>query len=148
MGRVTAKIKVENLVDYVLSKRGDIPPSQVRFIEIDDALVDTGVTLVCLTRKQITELGLTPLEVREARTANGPVHRQIYEGARLTIMGRTCTIDIMEIPEDTPPLIGYLALKNLDLQPDPKSQSLIPNPAHGGKFVMDLYYLRLCTCTV
>lgn len=139
MGRITAKIKLENLVDYVLAKRGDIPPSQVRFIEIDDALVDTGATLVCLTRKQITELGLTPLEVREARTANGSVFRQIYGGGLLTIMDRTCTVDVMEIPENKPPLIGYLALENLDLQPDPKSQKLIPNPAHGGKFVMDLY---------
>jgi hypothetical protein len=36
-------------------------------------------------------------------------------------------------------MVGYLVLENLDLVVDPKGQSVIPNPAHEGKFVMDLY---------
>ncbi|MEW5767960.1 MAG: retroviral-like aspartic protease family protein [bacterium] len=139
MGRVTAKIKVENMVDYLLSKRGEMPSEQARFLEVDEALVDTGATLLCLRHEQITRLGLAPLEIRKAQTASGPVERQVYTGAMLTIMGRTCSTDVMEIPEDAPVLIGYLALEGLDLQPDPKSQKVIPNPAHGGKFIMDLY---------
>ncbi|MDI6793129.1 MAG: aspartyl protease [bacterium] len=139
MGRVTAKIKVENIFDYFLSKRGDILSNQIRSLEIEDALVDTGSTLLCLRYEQIIDLGLLPLEIRKAKTANGPVERQVYEGARLTIMGRTCSIDVMEIPEDVPVLIGYLVLEGLDLQPDPKAQKVIPNPAHDGKFIMDLY---------
>jgi predicted aspartyl protease len=141
MGRVTAKIKVENMLDHLLFKRGDIPASAVRSTEIEDALVDTGATLLCLRQKEIAELGLSPLAMREAKTANGPVTRQLYEGARLTILDRACSIDVMEIPDDAPALIGYVPLENLDLQPDPKAQQLIPNPAHGGKLILDLYYM-------
>ncbi len=139
MGKVTTKIRVENSLDYLLSKRGDISPSEVRFIEVEDALVDTGATLLCMSKKRITVLGLFPLEIREAKTAVGTVQRQVYEGARLTIMGRTCSVDVMELPDGIPALVGYVPLENLDLLPEPKSQKLIPNPAHEGKMVMDLY---------
>ena len=139
MGRVTAKIRVENSLDYFLSKRSDIPPSEVRFVEVDDALADTGATLLCMPKRQIAVLGLFPLEIREMETATGVVQRQVYEGARLTIIGRTCSVDVVEMPDDAPTLIGYVPLENLDLQPDLKSQKLIPNPAHEGKWIMDLY---------
>ena len=139
MGKVITKIRVENSLDYLLSKRGDISPSEVRFVEVEDALVDTGATLLCMSKKHITVLGLFPLEIREAETAVGTVQRQVYEGARLTIMGRTCSVDVMELPDGIPALVGYVPLENLDLLPEPKSQKLIPNPAHEGKMVMDLY---------
>ncbi|MBI4530681.1 MAG: hypothetical protein HY709_04090 [Candidatus Latescibacteria bacterium] len=58
-------------------------------------------------------------------------------------MGRTCSLDVMEAPGDTPVLVGYIPLENLDLQPDPQSQQLIPNPAHGGKWILDLYYCNV-----
>lgn len=45
----------------------------------------------------------------------------------------------MELTEEVPPLVGYLALDNFDLVVDPNSQTVIPNPAHDGKFVVDLY---------
>ncbi len=42
MGRVAVSAKVENLGDLVLVERGLLPADQVRSIEINDALVDTG----------------------------------------------------------------------------------------------------------
>ena len=36
-------------------------------------------------------------------------------------------------------LIGYLVLEVLDFVEDPKSQELIPNPAHEGKWILDLF---------
>ena len=47
MGRIVAKIKVENLMDVLLAERGDLTYEQVRSIEID-ALVETRATLLCL----------------------------------------------------------------------------------------------------
>jgi len=138
MGRVMVKIQAENATDVVRAAAGEIPQNRVRRIEID-ALVDTGATLLCLPKSQIDELGLTLREIRRATTANGDVDRGIYQVVNLTLLGRTCSIDVMELPEGTPPLVGYLALENLDLVIDPKSQNVMPNPAHEGKFVMDLY---------
>ena len=131
-------IRAENLMDVMLAERGELYPKQIRDVELE-ALVDTGATLLCLPAKVISDLGLTLLGTRGARTANGTVEPQVFQGERLTIMDRTCTVDVMELPEDVPPLVGYIPLENLDLQPDPKKQALIPNPEHDGKMVMDLY---------
>ena len=45
----------------------------------------------------------------------------------------------MENDETTPALIGFLVLEHMDFVPDPKSQKIIGNPEHDGKWVMDLY---------
>ena len=139
MGRITVPIKVENLADVMLAELGRLAGDEVRSIEME-ALVDTGATLLCLPGRTIADLGLSLLGRREAKTANGSVERGVFRGAQLTIMGRTCTVDVMELPEGTPALVGYIPLENLDLQPDPKQQRVISNPAHGGKMVMDLYF--------
>ena len=44
----------------------------------------------------------------------------------------------MENDEDTPSLMGYLLLEALDFVPDPKNQTLMGNPEHGGEWIVDL----------
>jgi clan AA aspartic protease len=137
MGKVTTTIKVENLADVFRAEAGEVPADQVRSVELE-ALVDTGATLLCLPLSVINALGLRLLEKKEAITASGPVPRGIYRGAQLTIGDRNCIINVMELPEKAPPLVGYIALENLDFIVDPINQTLIANPAHGGKQVFDL----------
>lgn len=48
-------------------------------------------------------------------------------------------MDVMENDATPPPLIGYLVLETMDLVVDTKSQKIMPNPEHDGKWVMDLY---------
>jgi predicted aspartyl protease len=139
MGRITVKIKVENLVDALLAERGELPPERVRSIEMD-AMVDTGATLLCLPSQNIARLGLSLLGTRTATTATGPVKRRVFRGAQLTIMGRTCTIDVMELEEGVPALISYIPLENLDLQPDFKGKTLVPYRGSEDKIVMDLFF--------
>ncbi len=86
----------------------------------------------------IKALGLDFSRAAEVRTANGNVERPIYDVARITIFDRHCFIQVMEIPDNVPPLLGYVALENLDLVVDPKSSQVIPNPENGGKFTLDL----------
>ena len=46
----------------------------------------------------------------------------------------------MEVPDDTPVLIGQLPLEQLDfVSLDPRGGSLIGNPAHGGEQMYELY---------
>lgn len=141
MGRIVAKIKVENLADVLLVERGELSPQEIRHMEME-ALVDTGVTLLCLPAKAIEDLGLSPLGTRRATTATGLVERKVFRGAQLTILDRTCTVDVMELEDSVPALIGYIPLENLDLQPDPQKKTLIPNPEHGDKIVMDLFFVQ------
>ncbi|MDI6751721.1 MAG: retropepsin-like aspartic protease [bacterium] len=135
MGRITEKLIVRNYVD-VATKDKD----QVRSVEVD-AIVDTGATYVCIGKKDIETLGLRFHNTVNIKTANGPAKRKTFEGAQIELNGRTFVMEVMENDDDTPALIGYLLLEALDFVVDPKSQSVIGNPAHDGKWVADMYRL-------
>ena len=40
----------------------------------------------------------------------------MYEAVRLTIQGRDCTMDVLEVPDGVPVLIGQIPLEHLDLR--------------------------------
>jgi hypothetical protein len=62
----------------------------------------------------------------------------IYDAVHLTIQGRSCTMDVVEVPDNASVLIGQIPLDHLDLV-DPQSRRLTGNPAHGGKHTYELY---------
>ncbi|MGR3179458.1 MAG: retroviral-like aspartic protease family protein [Candidatus Anammoxibacter sp.] len=111
---------------------------EIRSVEIE-GLVDTGAAYLCLPPKVIEELGLLYSHSRNVTTANGRVERRIFSGAVIIIQGRDIEMQVMENDTTTPSLIGYLVLETMDLVVDTRSQKLIPNPEHDGKWVMDLY---------
>ena len=117
----------------------DCLPEDVRRIVVPDALVDTGATLLSLPRRLIGQLGLARTGTKRITSSTGGGEAGMYEAVRLTIRGRTCTMDVMEVPDDVPVLIGQLPLEHLDLVVDLRSRSLIGNPAHGGEHVYELY---------
>jgi len=47
-------------------------------------------------------------------------------------------MDVIEVPDSVPVLIGQLPLEHLDFVVDPRSRTLIGNPAHGGEHVYEL----------
>src|SRR6266581_4373571 len=106
MGKVIVTAKIENLNDLLNASQGLLPPEQVRSVEVTDALVDTGATMLSLPKRLVTQLGLQPVRTRQARTSAGPVTVQMYSAVRLTIQGRDCTCDVVELPDDCPVLIG------------------------------------------
>ena len=63
----------------------------------------------------------------------------MYDAVRLTIQGRTCTMEVMEVPDTVPILIGQIPLEHLDFVVDMRNRTLIGNPAHGGEQVYELY---------
>ena len=140
MGRVTVEVEdeVENLEDSWESQRGLRTPNEVRRITISDALVDTGATTLSLPRRLIERLGLSQQFERQVITSSGKDQAAMYTAVRLTIQGRTCTVDVMEVPDDVPSLIGQVPLELLDFVVDPIGQRLIGNPAHGGEHVIEL----------
>jgi clan AA aspartic protease len=104
-----------------------------------DALVDTGATLLSMPTRLIQQLGLTRTASRRVTRSIGLAEAAVYEAVRLTIQGRTCTMDVMEVPDTVPVLIGQLPLEHLDLVVDLRNRSLIGNPAHGGEHVYELF---------
>ena len=139
MGRVMTEVVIENLEDLWAAERGLLPPDQARRIIVADALVDTGATLLSLPTRLIQLLGLTRTASKRVTSSIGSGEAFMYEAVRLTIQGRSCTMDVMEVPDTVPALIGQLPLEHLDLVVDLRSRTLIGNPAHGGEHVYDLY---------
>jgi hypothetical protein len=50
----------------------------------------------------------------------------------LELMGRSTTLQVIEVPEDVPNLLGQVPLELLDFVVDPRCQRLLGNPEHDG----------------
>lgn len=128
MGTVTTTITVTNAIDEELVERGFIPREQIRSITLDNVLVDTGATRLCLPAEIIIELGL-PLEKEiQVKTAVGVRNSRIFKLVNLIVEGRKNKFECMELPGGEDPLLGVIPLEKLGLQPDLKNQRLILLP--------------------
>ena len=132
--RHTTEIKLANLSDLFLVEAGVMEPEDVRRLTVENALVDTGATRLCLPTSLIEHLGLRPVDKRTARTATGIVERTVYSEVEYTILERSSTIRVTDLPEGSPILIGHMVLEELDLCVDMK-RGLIYNPAHGDDWI-------------
>jgi predicted aspartyl protease len=139
MGKVTVPALIENQTDLSLVAKGHLEPGRVRTLKIEDALVDTGATLLSLPKRYIQQLGLVRHRTRTARTPGGIFSFGIYDPVQLTVQERDCIVEVAEIPDDCPVLIGQIPLELLDFVVDPAGQKLIGNPDHGGQQMIDLF---------
>ncbi len=142
MGRVQTEAMIENLEDQWAANRGLIPAGEARKLIITDALVDTGATLLSMPTRLIKQLGLKKTGEKHVTSSSGITQAAMYEAVRLTIQGRSCTMDVMEVPDAVPVLIGQIPLEHLDFVVDLRSRTLIGNPAHGGEHMYELYFER------
>jgi predicted aspartyl protease len=140
MGRVTTEATIENQGDLWNVATGKLAEDAVRRITVSDALADTGATLLSLPTRLIQQLGLAKMGVRRTTSAAGVINASMYSAVRLTIQGRQCLLDVMEVPDSVPVLIGQIPLEHLDLVVNPSSRTLTGNPAHGGDLISELYY--------
>jgi predicted aspartyl protease len=139
MGRVLTEATIENLGDLYAVQRGVIRADQVRRIVVQDALVDTGATILSIPTRMIRELGLEKRGTKRVLTSKGVSEADKYEAVRLTIQGRDCPVDVLEVPDNVPVLIGQIPLENLDLVVDPRGGKLTGNPEHGGEHIYEMY---------
>lgn len=150
MGRVLTEAVIENLRDLFAVEEGRLLPESVRRISVADALVDTGATTLALPARYIRELGLSKKRERNAVSAHGRGPIAIYEPVRLTIQGRDCVVEVMEVPDEVPAWssvdfnphystrIGLVPLTMLDFAIDKRTGRLIANPAHGGEQMLEV----------
>lgn len=137
MGKVIVSAKIENLDDLYEVHKGRLTPDKVRTLDVTDALVDTGATGLMVPSRMLPQLGLRPAYTRPSRSVSGTFTLQVYEVVRLTIQGRECKVEVYEIPDPNPLLIGQVPLELLDWVVDPRGQKLIGNPEHGGQHMID-----------
>jgi predicted aspartyl protease len=139
MGRVTVPAFIENLTDLSLVSKGHLQPNEVHTLKIEDALVDTGATLLSLPKRYIEQLGLTLRRTRTAKTPGGIFSFGIFDAVQLTVQNRDCLVEVAEIPDECPVLIGQIPLELLDFVVDPAGQKLIGNPDHGGQQMIEMF---------
>lgn len=139
MGRVAVTAKIENLADLVEAEAGTRAAEDVRAITVDDALVDTGATMLSLPERVVRQLGLKKYGTKRAKTAAGSREFGIYSTVQLTVQGRDCRVDVTAVPDDCPPLIGQVPLELMDWVVDLQGQRLIGNPEHGGEQMIEMY---------
>lgn len=138
VGRVLVEAKIENLDDVWDVQKGVKTLDQIRSVTVPDALVDSGATTLSLTPSLIEKLGLRKVAEKRIRSATGTGTMGVYQVAQVTIQGRDARVDVMEVPEGSPVLIGQLPLEWMDWVIDMKWQKLIGNPAHGGEWVLEV----------
>ena len=130
MGKVMAKIKLQNSVDLNNARSGLLHSEQVRTLEME-GLVDTGATLLVIPEEVAAFLGLPEVGKRPIRLADGRVRNfPVVGDLRIEILGRDMSTDAVLIPIGTTILIGQVVLETLDLVVDPKSRDVLVNPAH------------------
>jgi len=139
VGKVVVAAKIESVEDLYAVEKGRLAADRVRTVEVDDALVDTRATMISLPKDLVERLGLRRVRTRTAKTPAGIVAFGIYEPVRLTVQERDCIVEVAELPNGCPVLIGQIPLELLDFVVDPIGQRLIGNPAHDGKHMIDLF---------
>lgn len=124
MGRVLAKLTITNRIDQANAQNGLIPHDQIRSVELDDVLVDTGATTLCLSAETISQLGLELLPEVQISTANGIGTARIFQDAKISLCGREGTFECLELPGGQNPLLGVIPMEALGLEPDLQNQRL------------------------
>ncbi len=129
MGKVVTSITVTNFVDQVLADRGFIQPEEIRSVILNDVIVDTGATMLCLPSSVISQLGLKLAGEVGTKTALGEGTARVFKGVSLSVEGREATFDCLELPDGVEALLGVIPQEQLGLEPDLQNQRLriLPN---------------------
>ena len=90
----------------------------------NNALVDTGTTMLCLPASMVSQLGLTLGGETNIETTGGLKKARIFRDVELTILGRQGTFDCVELTEVAFPLLGVTPMEILGLEPDLVNQTL------------------------
>lgn len=124
IGKITTTLTIVNRIDQASATRGYIPPEQVRSLTLNNVLVDTGATTLCLPADAIAQLGLELLREVDVMTANGIGKARIFRDASVILMGREGTFECLELPGRGDALLGVVPLEALGIELDLKNQRL------------------------
>lgn len=128
MGRVFTTLTIINRADQIRAEDGIISPAEVRSLTLENVLVDTGATTLCLPAEAIAQLGLKILKEVDVATAMGISKARIFQDAKISIFDREGTFECLELPGGHDPLLGVIPLESLGLEVDLNRQVLKPLP--------------------
>jgi clan AA aspartic protease len=130
MGLVYADIKLTNVDDLALVKRGFLEKNAVRTMEVS-ALVDSGAYMMAVNENIKNQLGLDVIDKRTAQLADGSlVTLDIVGPIEVRFANRMAMCNAMVLDGDTEILLGAIPMEEMDVLIHPKEQKLIVNPLH------------------
>jgi clan AA aspartic protease len=118
MRKIVTALTVTNRLDQARLAAGEITLDQVRSVSLDNVLVDSGATTLCLPADVIARLGLAMRREVPIATAMGPSTARLFQDAAIILMGREGTFDCLELPASTTPLLGVVPLEALGIEAD------------------------------
>ena len=124
MGKIFTTLTITNRIDESDVKRGLIPAEKARSVSLDNVLVDTGATTLCLPAEIIEKLGLELLREVDVATASGFKTARIFRDASISLLGREGTFECLELPGGKDALLGVIPLEMLGIEPDLRNQTL------------------------
>jgi len=131
MGTFYEKITLENGTDRALARRGNIPESQVRSVEVE-AMPDTGAWTLIINEEIRQRLGLEKDDDAETTLADGSTTlNDLTEPVRILWKDRSTYQQAVVIPDAKEILLGAFPLEGMDLCVDPVNQRLVG--VHGDK---------------
>jgi clan AA aspartic protease len=124
MGKIITTLAITNRLDEGIAERGLMTHDEVRSITVNNVLVDTGATTLCLPSNIIEQLGLKLLRTVEVETATGISQARIFQDAKISLLGREGTFECLELPGGRSPLLGVIPLEALGIELDLQNQVL------------------------
>ena len=89
-----------------------------------DFLVDTGSMDSAVPASELKKIGIEPAGSEIYELANGETLEYEYGLAQISLLGKTTAGQIVFGPENCEPILGVVALENVGLIVDPKSQTV------------------------
>jgi clan AA aspartic protease len=124
MGKIFTTLTVTNRGDESAAARGFISKDQIRSVTLQNVLIDTGATTLCLPKETIAQLGLDLLKEVDVTTATGLSTARVFQDAKISLCGREGTFECLELPGGRNPLVGVIPLEALGLELDLQNQTL------------------------
>jgi clan AA aspartic protease len=124
MGKVVTTLVITNRLDEGLAAREGISSPKIRSVALENVLVDTGATTLCLPADVIECLGLELLREVDVETAAGISKARIFQDAKISLLGREGTFECLELPGGRSPLLGVIPLEALGIELDVQKQML------------------------
>ncbi len=139
VGKIVTRLVVTNRLDEGRAARGDISADEIRSVTLDNVIVDTGATTLCLSADTVAQLGLELLREVGVLTATGPGRARIFQDAKITLLGREGTFECLELPGSADPLIGVIPLEALGVELDLHKQTLRLLPDNSDETFYTIY---------
>lgn len=106
-----------------------LPPDEQGEEVTCEALVDTGAVQMALPTELIEKLRLIEVGSIRPETADGGLHNfRVMGMAEVEVQGRSCRVQVIELPRGSRPLLGAVPLEEMDWHISSADSRLVPNP--------------------